>query len=65
MAALVAKLPVQTCRFKLRIAVNLCENPDNAFLDTMGLPLETQNAIFFNVHRGVGKHFMAGGGYGG
>jgi hypothetical protein len=31
---LVAKLPVQTCRFKLRISVNLCENFGDPFLDT-------------------------------
>jgi hypothetical protein len=33
---LVAKLPVQTCRFKLRISVNLCENFGDPFLDTTG-----------------------------
>jgi hypothetical protein len=34
---LVAKLPVQTCRFKLRISVNLCENFGDPFLDTTGV----------------------------
>jgi hypothetical protein len=33
---LVAKLPAQTCRFKLRISVNLCDNSGDAFLDTTG-----------------------------
>jgi hypothetical protein len=33
---LVANLPVQTCRFKLRISVNLCENFGDPFLDTTG-----------------------------
>jgi hypothetical protein len=39
---LVAKLPVQTCRFKLRISVNLCKNFRDPFLDTTGL--EPRNA---------------------
>ena len=39
-AALVAKLPVQTCRFKLRISVNLCANFGGAFLDTTGARAE-------------------------
>jgi hypothetical protein len=34
---LVAKLPAQACRFKLRISLNLCENFGDPFLDTTGV----------------------------
>jgi len=42
---LVATLPAQTRRFKLRISAILCKNSSDLFPDTKGLPLSMGHAV--------------------